>query len=286
MQWQRLKPWRPALPRAEATRSLPLIVFLGVAEQKADLALLAQHPLQGVCPVCQQSACFRGFTDNLRESGHCDQCGSFNRQRQLAHVMRQRLPFVGQGCWPFPPGFSIYNTESTGALHKALLAAQRPDTQYQFSEYFGPQHEPGSFVGEVRHESLEALSFSAESFDLVLSSDVLEHLPKPYVAHTEILRVLKPGGRHLFTVPCDLMMARDDVRASLHEGEVVYHADKLFHGDPVRPDEGILVWTIFGQQMLARMTEMGYSMTAWVLQAPELGIIGDHAIVFEARKPG
>ncbi len=200
-------------------------------------------------------------------------------------MMRDRLPLQGLGSWPLLSGFSIYNTESTGALHIALQAAQRSDTRYEFSEYFGAAYRPGELVGGVRHENLEALSFPSQSFDLVLSSDVLEHMPQPYVAHAEIFRVLRPGGCHLFTVPCNLMMAHDDVRASLKDGEVVYHAEKLFHGDPVRPDEGILVWTIFGRQMLARMTTLGFSITAWLLHAPENGIVGDNAIVFEARKP-
>jgi predicted SAM-dependent methyltransferase len=55
----------------------------------------------------------------------------------------------------------------------------------------------------------------------VLSSDVLEHMPELYRAHSEIYRVLKPGGRHIFTVPYGEAMIRDQVRASLVDGKVV-----------------------------------------------------------------
>lgn len=38
-------------------------------------------------------------------------------------------------------------------------------------------------------------------FDAVLSTQVLEHLPRPDRALCEILRVLKPGGRPLLSAP-------------------------------------------------------------------------------------
>jgi 2-polyprenyl-3-methyl-5-hydroxy-6-metoxy-1,4-benzoquinol methylase len=46
-----------------------------------------------------------------------------------------------------------------------------------------------------------AQTFENESFDLVITSDVFEHLPDVAPAVREILRTLKPGGAHIFTVP-------------------------------------------------------------------------------------
>ena len=45
------------------------------------------------------------------------------------------------------------------------------------------------------------LPFAAESFDLVLCSEVLEHLANPEQAVAEFARVLCPGGRLVVTVP-------------------------------------------------------------------------------------
>lgn len=49
----------------------------------------------------------------------------------------------------------------------------------------------------------EKLPFSEKSFDVVICSEVLEHLPKgkDEVVFSEMARVLKPGGRLLVTVP-------------------------------------------------------------------------------------
>ncbi|MEY4185362.1 MAG: Malonyl-[acyl-carrier protein] O-methyltransferase [Planctomycetota bacterium] len=49
--------------------------------------------------------------------------------------------------------------------------------------------------------TLESASLPAQSFDLVAAWMVLEHTPDPVQTLTEIHRVLKPGGRLLFSVP-------------------------------------------------------------------------------------
>jgi SAM-dependent methyltransferase len=49
--------------------------------------------------------------------------------------------------------------------------------------------------------SVEALPFADASFDVVLSTQVLEHVPEPDRALAESVRVLRPGGRIILTVP-------------------------------------------------------------------------------------
>lgn len=198
----------------------------------------------------------------------------------MAYAVRTLCGLPMQGEFRFNAGYSIYNVESNGALHRALSKHRN----YVCSEYFGPEFVPGQRVRGIRHEDLQRLSFSDGSFDLVLSSDVLEHVPEPYVAHLELLRVLKPGGRHIFTVPYDPGSVSDDVRARLVNGKIEYLAKPLYHGDPVRPDQGILVWTIFGRGMPERLRDLGYRMQVLTIDEQRLGIVGN-AIVFDAMKP-
>lgn len=49
--------------------------------------------------------------------------------------------------------------------------------------------------------SILQLPFDDDTFDYVISSDVIEHTPDPYAATKELIRVLKPGGRICITVP-------------------------------------------------------------------------------------
>jgi len=199
----------------------------------------------------------------------------------MAWMLRRRLYLPPTGELAFSEGFTIYNTESSGPLHTRLSK----HADYVCSEYFGDGHRSGTIINGILHQDLRQLSFADASFDLVMSSDVLEHMPTPYDAHQDIFRVLKPGGRHIFTVPFNAHAEADDVRARLVDGRIEYLAEALYHGDPVRPDEGILVWTIFGTGMMQMLESIGFVASAWNLYEPESGIIGPGNIVFEARKP-
>ncbi len=242
------------------------------------------------CPVCGRVSAATGFSDNLRETGRCRRCGATNRNRQLAFVAaraagEQTDRHVGSlaGLRDLTH-LVVYNTEAQGALHDQL----REMPGYLCSEYLGPDHEPGEVVGDTTHQDLLSLSFADGSIDIVLSSDVFEHVPDPYRAHAEVHRVLRPGGHHVFTVPFHINEHAhlDDVRARIDDaGEVLHLADPIYHADPVRP-EGVLVFTIFGLEMLVRLAELGFSTRMFCLSSPWHGIVGPNALVFDAVKNG
>ena len=56
-------------------------------------------------------------------------------------------------------------------------------------------------LGTVRKGDVCALPFPSRSFDLVLATDIIEHVEDDAQALREISRVLAPGGRALITVP-------------------------------------------------------------------------------------
>lgn len=56
-------------------------------------------------------------------------------------------------------------------------------------------------LGPVERGDICAMPFADESFDLVLATDIVEHVDDDKRALREITRVLKPGGRVLLTVP-------------------------------------------------------------------------------------
>lgn len=50
------------------------------------------------------------------------------------------------------------------------------------------------------------LPMESGSVDLVTALDVLEHIEEDYLATEQIARVLRPGGRALIAVPCDMSL--------------------------------------------------------------------------------
>lgn len=56
-------------------------------------------------------------------------------------------------------------------------------------------------VRDVRLGSVEATGFEANTFDVVLCLDVLEHIPNDTKGIAEIKRILKPGGVAIIFVP-------------------------------------------------------------------------------------
>lgn len=102
----------------------------------------------------------------------------------------------------------------------------------------------------------QQLTFPSDRFDLMFSSHVLEHVPDPRAALAEAYRVLRPGGRYVFTVPRAAQASTSVRRAELVDGEVVHLEEPQYHNSP--EGEPALVFTGFGRDILDLLEDVGF----------------------------
>jgi len=82
---------------------------------------------------------------------------------------------------------------------------------------------------DLARADVRRLPFADASFDIVTAMDIVEHIDDDKAAACEILRVLKPGGRLLVTVPAfDSLWSEHDEALHHHRRYTVPHLKDLF----------------------------------------------------------
>jgi SAM-dependent methyltransferase len=139
-------------------------------------------------------------------------------------------------------------------------------------------------VGGIRCEDLQDLTFADASLDVVVTQDVLEHIPDPARAFREVARVLRPGGLHVFTVPIYPGRAtRVRVRVGV-DGRLEHLEPPDYHLDPASP-EGSLVIREWGYDIVDFIREAcALETQVFSPRDRRLGLDGDFLDVFVTRR--
>jgi lipid-A-disaccharide synthase-like uncharacterized protein len=111
----------------------------------------------------------------------------------------------------------------------------------------------------ILHQDATKLSFSNDSFKIILSFDVFEHVPNFKKAFEESLRVLKNGGRLIFTVPFVPGENKTLIRARIQpNGDIEHLCEPEYHGDPMASNDGILCFQHFGWDLIGLLKDIGF----------------------------
>lgn len=187
---------------------------------------------RGSCNVCGESARFffnrwaipASLTKDFRtkdvrdayrrrESMWCSNCGASTRERGLWAVL---LEHYGERARSAKEVVLEHHFSSLRTLELNRLNAGH---RYLSSV-------PGLTYAEYPEEDIQALSYADETFDLLITSDTLEHVPDFRLGLKETRRVLRAGGRHVLTVPL-----RPDLPTSQDRSGM----DSIYHGTPPGP---------------------------------------------------
>ncbi len=192
-----------------------------------------------------------------REGSRCAWCNSNLRSAHLSQaVVAEINGITGTTAThlsqvfgdPRARALAIAEINSAENLHAYLKRC--PGLRY--SEF-------GSRAPGVPSEDLMNLSYADQTFDLVITSDTLEHVPEIQRALHEIYRVLKPGAAHVCSVP--VVTGRPTRRrAILAEGQVTHLLPPTFHAGPASFNPDFLVFYEFGDDFETLCTEAGFEV--------------------------
>jgi SAM-dependent methyltransferase len=185
-----------------------------------------------------------------KESLDCSLCGAKLRARRLAQVLLDTFtdssapPASSVREWvetPYAQQLDVAEINPIDGLHAQLARLPRLACS-EFRDPHGTETD-----STIPHEDLTRLTYPDASFDLVLTSETLEHVPDLARALAEIRRVLKPGGRHVFTIPVLPGTPRTFPRARRRDDGLVEHlATPISHPGG---DVGYPVFTEFGADL-------------------------------------
>jgi SAM-dependent methyltransferase len=181
----------------------------------------------------QLSTCEEEYI-NKQQGFFCTKCGNNLRSMALANAILKSYHFEGTLTEfvksDFAKSINVLEINEAGGL--SVILANMPNHKLvRYPEY-----------------DMMNLVFEANSFELVLHSDTLEHVPNPVIGLTECLRVLKPQGRCIFTVPI-IVGRMSRTRTGLK---------KSFHGYPGQNTDDFIVHTEFGADIWCFAVEAGF----------------------------
>lgn len=205
----------------------------------------------------------------LRDYYFCERCKSIPRQRALIEVLNFFRP-----NWR-----SLQIHESSPSM--PFFAQQCP--RYSCS-FFYEDVPVGTFKEGNRCENLEALTFQAEFFDIFITQDVLEHVFHPAKVLSEIIRVLRSGGIHVFTAPKHKYLLKSEQRAKLVDDSIVHLREPSYHGNPIGDGTSLVTWDYGGDFDDLIQSWSGYATSNFIIRDRNRGMDGEYLDVFVTLK--
>ena len=230
---------------------------------------------QGYCNTCDTNTTFNAYSEWFRDNYICQNCKSIPRERALMSVIEKYYPNYSE--------LSIH--ESSPCTRGTSVKLAKKCTKYASSHYypkmkFGEKHSSGHL-----NIDLENQHFEDNSFDLVVTQDVMEHVFNPAMAFKEIMRTLKPGGAHIFTTPLVNKFKPSQICAKKDaNGHINHLCPPEYHGNPIDAS-GSLVTMRWGYDITDYIYKnTGYPTTIFYIDDLEHGIRAEYIEVLITRK--
>jgi SAM-dependent methyltransferase len=221
----------------------------------------------------------------LRETLECLNCLSRIRYRIMAEgLLRESRETFGIDKRSIKDlalelkGIDVLDTDAFSPAARILAASPG----YKLSSYI-PEQPFGLMPDKkIYNIDLQAMTFADNTFDIILSSDVMEHVRDTASAYREIYRCLKPGGAHIFTIPFDENALTTKTLIDASSPRDIYLELPQIHGDD-HLTGGIPAYRIYGVDLLDSLRAHGFEATYVRVNSAESGIY--NGLYFVARRP-
>jgi SAM-dependent methyltransferase len=241
----------------ESAEAPPASSPIGQAILPPDIIHGASGYFDGLCSFCGTKGRFEGELRLARAEFPCPSCKATLRYRDQAAAI---LSHCADGTELFLEAF--VRTERSKSLRILEAAIGGPFIRRfkalpHYRQCYLFDDVP---IGEMRDgilcQNLKALSYASNSFDLVVTSDVMEHVDDVEAVIAEIARVLRPGGAHVFSIPMYVPIREKSIsRARIVDGSIEHLVEPRYHRSGTGTPS--LVFTDFGADLLAMHRRAG-----------------------------
>lgn len=118
----------------------------------------------------------------------------------LAYNLRNRDRWIAEQAATVPRGTRVLDVGAGSAPYRALFADCDYKTQ-DFAQLKPEQLRSGSYAAIDFVSEADAIPVPDGSFEVILCTEVLEHVGKPIDVVREFGRIVAPGGRLILTAP-------------------------------------------------------------------------------------
>lgn len=251
----RLSAFKKSLPRSRIARAASLLHLPDVRISREE------------CSVCRSTLQVRLRCSDI--AVRCVFCGSSAVSQSIVAVLRDRVPNLRQS--------DAYELSTAGPLLAFLRRSARSVVASEFVD--GVPY--GSIRDGVMCQNIQRLTFADNSFDLCTSTEVFEHVDDDIAGFQETLRVLRPAGHMIFTVPMSSNHATIERTATVG-GQRVNTLPAEFHYDRMQTG-GVFCYRNYGRDIVSRLEQVGFTDAEVVAPSVHLFGLARHVVV--ARKP-
>ena len=222
----------------------------------------------GKCNICGWRGEFL-HAGLKREGMLCGNCSSSSRHRMVMYALgtilrSESLPVFS---WPADRSFRILESSARGSY--PVMMADKFD-------YYQTEYDPKRVTEDPRaFADFQNLHYENETFDVVIASDVFEHIRRDEQAYREVYRVLKNNGAFVLTVPYDHGQARTIRRVDTNGEHDVHVLEPEYHGGGGHT----LTYRNYGRDLLTMLTEAGFAVGYFEGEVASFGITHQSIII-------